>query len=74
MIDDLQNFVTYEEAETYVESQGSSYYEIVGRDPFVSPVPLEKLEHYELIYQSDTVLVQRGEETVSSVEIFEYSP
>jgi hypothetical protein len=46
----------------------------VGADPFVSPVPLEEPEHYELIYQSPNPFITRGNETISRVEIFEYSP
>jgi len=46
----------------------------VGNDPFVSPVPLEKLEHYQLIHKSPTTAVTRGNETISYVEIFEYAP
>ena len=47
-------FPTYEKAEDYISSQESGNYEIVGNDPFVSPVPLEKMEHYELRYLAQT--------------------
>lgn len=46
----------------------------MGKDPFASPVPLERLERYELIYKSDSMVMQRGDETISYVEIFEYLP
>ncbi len=54
-----EEFKSYEEAEAYLLSQESGNYEIVGTDPFISPVPLAALEHYELIYGSE-------------VKIFEY--
>ena len=65
-------FATYEEAQAFIADHPA--YMIVGLDPFRSSVPLEKLEHYELIYQSDSIVVQRGDETISYVEIFEYIP
>ncbi len=65
---------TYEKALEFLELQRSSKYRIVGTDPFVSPVPLEELEHYKLEYKSPTTIITRGEETVSQVEIFKYSP
>jgi len=37
-------------------------------------VPLEELEHYDLVYKSPTSVLTRGEETISEVEIFEYFP
>ncbi|MFQ5925145.1 MAG: oligosaccharyl transferase, archaeosortase A system-associated [Dehalococcoidia bacterium] len=71
-ITSAQRFATYEEAEDYVESQRSPSYRIVGIDPFTSPVPLEELERYQLVYQSPSTVLQSGEERVSYVEIFEY--
>ncbi len=66
-------FPTYEDAKAYLESQTSPNYRIVGNDPFISPVPLEKLEHYQLVYESDTWGAKRGDEIMSYwVEIFEY--
>jgi dolichyl-diphosphooligosaccharide--protein glycosyltransferase len=67
-------FSTYEEAKAFLDSQTSPNYRIVGADPFVSSVPLEELAHYELIHKSDSTAVERGDETISYVEIFEYTP
>jgi dolichyl-diphosphooligosaccharide--protein glycosyltransferase len=47
-----ESFSTYEEAQAYVASQTSGNYRIVGDDPFTSPVPLEALNSYEIVYQS----------------------
>ena len=75
VISTTELFPTYEEAKAYLESQTSPNYRIVGFDPFVSPVPLEKLEHYQLVYQSDSWGAKRGDEILSYyVEIFEYQP
>jgi len=72
VVSDQKTFPTYDSAKAFVDADQD--YRIVGTDPLVSPVPLEKLEHYKLIHQSPTTAVTRAGETVSVVEIFEYLP
>ncbi|MBA7504904.1 hypothetical protein ES706_03566 [subsurface metagenome] len=60
----LWSFSTYEEATDFIASHASENYRIVGRDPFISPVPLEKMEHYQLVYASPSPY---------PVKIFEYT-
>jgi dolichyl-diphosphooligosaccharide--protein glycosyltransferase len=67
-----KSFSDYSEAEAYFAAQKSDSYRIVGSDPFVSPVPLEALEHYKLVYSSEGTMVQPGGKLVSEVKIFEY--
>jgi dolichyl-diphosphooligosaccharide--protein glycosyltransferase len=67
LIADAQSFPTYEEAEAYVASQTSGNYRIVGANPFDSPVPLEELNSYELIYPDPGATI-----TTTTVKIFEY--
>jgi oligosaccharyl transferase (archaeosortase A-associated) len=71
IIGEPKYFSSYEEAETYVSSQTSGNYAIGSLDPFSSPVPLEELNSYELIYQSDATTTVAGL-TLPSVKIFEY--
>ena len=72
-------FSTYDEdaIEAYIESQKSTHpnrqCRVVGFDPFTSPVPLEKLDHYDLAHPSPTI-VSSGEKALAYVEIFEYVP
>jgi dolichyl-diphosphooligosaccharide--protein glycosyltransferase len=74
-ISSTQYFATYEEALEYLESQTASNYRIVGEDPFISPVPLEELEHYQLVHPSDPeVLTKKKVEPIPYVKIFEYIP
>jgi len=73
VITEAKSFPTYEEAEAYISSQESGNYRIVGTDPFISPVPLEALEHYKLIYSSDSSVMKPGGGMISEVKIFEYS-
>jgi len=66
-----KSFSTYEEAEAYISSQESGNYRIVSFNPFVTPVPLEKLEYYKLVHQSDATATVAGK-NVPSVKIFQY--
>jgi dolichyl-phosphooligosaccharide-protein glycotransferase len=65
-------YATYEEALAVVSKTPNTL--IGGTEPFVCPVPLEKLQHYQLVYQSPTVLGQEGNRKVTYVEVFEYKP
>jgi len=67
-----KEFDSYEAAEAYVSSQKSANYRIVSDNPFISPVPLDALEHYRLIHSSESLTMQPGGGTVPSVKIFEY--
>ncbi|GAH90179.1 unnamed protein product, partial [marine sediment metagenome] len=66
-----ETFSTYEEAEAYILSQESGKYVIGNSNPLVTPVPLEKLEHYKLVHQSAATAPVAGKR-VPSVKIFEY--
>ena len=71
VIRNVQPFPTYEEAVAYIASQDSESYRIVGTNPFVSPVPLEALNSYQLVYVSDaTAGVHDG--SMPALKIFKY--
>lgn len=71
----IQLFATYEEAQEFVESQTEPNYRIVGMEPFTSPVPLNELEDYQLVHQSDPeLLTKKKVEPLPYVKIFEYIP
>ncbi|MBI3931731.1 MAG: oligosaccharyl transferase, archaeosortase A system-associated [Chloroflexi bacterium] len=72
IVTDSQTFPSYEEAEAYLSNQESGNHQIVGTNPFISPVPLEALENYKLIYGSDDTLTVPDAGTVPAVKIFEY--
>jgi len=61
-----QPFSSYEDAQAYVANQTSGNYRIVGVDPFSSPVPLEKLNSYKLVYPLGAAI------NATTVKIFEY--
>jgi oligosaccharyl transferase (archaeosortase A-associated) len=68
----LMSFPSSGEAEAYIASQESGNHRIVSNDPFASPVPLKKLEHYKLIYESDSTKMQGNIGMVPLIKIFEY--
>jgi len=63
-----QKFSSYEEAEAYVSKQESGKYVLGNSDPFVTPVPLEKMEHYQLVHTAAQKWQGKAQ-----VKIFEYS-
>jgi dolichyl-diphosphooligosaccharide--protein glycosyltransferase len=67
-----ESFPSYEEATAYISRQKSGNYRIASRDKFVSPLPLEALKNYRLIYSSDDGETQ-SVGLVPSVKIFEYA-
>ncbi|MBM3156476.1 MAG: hypothetical protein FJ004_04240 [Chloroflexi bacterium] len=69
-----KKFATYEQAKSYLDSQTEPNYRLVGIRPFTSPVPLEKLENYQQVYQTTPRISTYGNNTISYVKIFEYSP
>ena len=66
-----KSFPDFASAQAYIASQESGNYRIVGTNPLVSPVPLEELKTYRLVYQSDAK-AKIGDSYVPSVKIFEY--
>jgi len=62
------SFPGYEEAKAYIMSQESGKYVIGNSDPFVTPVPLEEMEHYRLVYASP----QKWQDK-PAIKIFEYT-
>jgi len=72
LIYNVKKFPSYEEAVAYISSQESGNHQIVSNNPFISPVPLEKLKHFKLVYSSDGSVNQPGVGDIPAVKIFEY--
>jgi len=73
-ISSAQQFATYDAAKSFLDSQTGSNSVLVGNNPFASPVPLEKLNNYQLVYESPSKVEPAQGITTSYVKIFEYSP
>jgi hypothetical protein len=68
-----RSFNNYESAVSFIDAQQSGNYEIIGVDPFISPVPIEKLNQYTLVYTSDEIVEEESGVTNPAVKIFKYT-
>ncbi len=66
-----RTFPGYPEAVDFIRLAADGNYRIVSADPLVSPVPLEPLEHYRLVYASPETAEHLGRQ-VPTVKVFEY--
>ncbi len=72
-ITNAEKFDSYQEALEYVESQGSANHRIVGTDQFISPVPLEAVKNYKLVYSSESGISHPDVGLIPEVKVFEYT-
>ncbi len=74
LITSQQGFDTYEQAQAFLADKSPEEYTIAGTNPFVSPVPLEKLADFAPVHDS-TVLVTltTAGDKVPQIRIFEYA-
>lgn len=73
MVTDAKQFGSYGEADVFLSSQQSGNWRIVGNNPFVSPIPLEELKDYKLVYGSSEKKPINNVGEISEVKIFEYA-
>jgi hypothetical protein len=64
-------FSTYQEAQDHVASQTEGNYAIVGNDVLISPVPLEALQHYRPVYNSEDSIAVSSTNQTAAIKIFE---
>jgi oligosaccharyl transferase (archaeosortase A-associated) len=72
-ITDAEEFTSYQDALDYISANSSAKRIIVGKDPFTSPIPLEKVPDYQLVYSSNTTLNAEDIGNNSEVKIFQYT-
>jgi oligosaccharyl transferase (archaeosortase A-associated) len=70
LLQSTQSFPTYDQAKSFVDSHPTGNHRIASTSPFISPVPLEKLNHYEQVYVVDSTNLPPS----PYLEIFKYSP
>ena len=69
----LKTYSSYSEAVAFMAAQPAGNWLIVGKDPCISPVPLEALEGYRPAFASSQK-ARVGNTEVAEVKIFEYKP
>ena len=72
-ISDANDFSSYQKALDYIESEGTAKHEIVGTNPFISPIPLETVQDYKLVYSSKSGMSNPDGSIQPEVKIFEYT-
>jgi len=65
----LERFDSYEEALAFIDNDGDDHLRLVSSDPLKSCVPLEALERYSLVFESEETTMLGGHE-VPSVRVF----
>jgi dolichyl-diphosphooligosaccharide--protein glycosyltransferase len=67
-----QGYSSYKAAQDFVSSQKSGNYDIVGVNPFVSPIPLDAVPNYKLVYSSQYSKSSSQNSTIPEIKVFEY--
>ena len=71
-ITSIRSFDKYQEAVDYISKQDSGNYILASDDPSSNPVPLDALDHCQLVYQSEEMTPVLGSPPIPSVKIFSY--
>jgi oligosaccharyl transferase (archaeosortase A-associated) len=69
----IKEVSSYQEALEYVNSQESGNHDIVGTTPFISPIPLDALADYRLVFSSENKIENAEPGPIPEVKIFEYT-
>lgn len=72
LITGLKTFNSYDDASDFITLQKSGNWRIVGKDPMVSPVPLEALQGYTSAFNSSQKS-KVGSSEIPAVKVFEYA-
>jgi asparagine N-glycosylation enzyme membrane subunit Stt3 len=73
-VKDSKTFNNYQAAVDYIANQTSGNYRIISASPLISPIPLARLEHYNLVYSSNQSSSIFPDWKIPAVKIFEYTP
>jgi hypothetical protein len=70
---DTKSFSSYIEAEAHIARQDSGNYRIASSNPYISPVPLDKLNYFRPVYSSDSSILLPNASSVPEIKIFEWA-
>jgi len=71
-VTEINEYDSYQEALNHVESEGPDNHIIVGVNPLVSPVPLEAMQDFKLVYSSESGISNQEVGMIPEVKILEY--
>ena len=72
LITGVRTMGSYSDAQAFIAAQKTGNWRIVGKDPLASPVPLEALPEYSMVFSS-SLTARVGNTDVPAVKIFEYN-
>ena len=72
LVTNANDFPTYQDALNYVNNQDLENYRIVGTNQFISPISLEAVPDYKLVYSSESCQSHQDVGMIPEVKIFEY--
>ena len=73
LVTESRQFEDYQEALNYVQEQGPDDHTIIGNNAFVSPVPLEAVPDFSVVYKSTRNINVQDVGSVPEVKVFEYT-
>jgi hypothetical protein len=72
IVSKAEQYPTYQAAKNFIASQTSGNYDIVSTSPFVSPVPLDAVTDFKLVYSSDYTDSFSGNVTIPDIKVFQH--
>ncbi len=73
LVTESRQFDSYPAALAYVEEAGAETHAVVGSNPFISPVPLEAVPDFSLVFESTKKISVPEAGSKPEVKIFEYT-
>jgi oligosaccharyl transferase (archaeosortase A-associated) len=67
-----EQYPSYQAAQEYIAGQKSGNYDIVSNNPFVSPIPLEAVTGFRLVYSSMYSITYAQNAMMPEIKIFEH--
>ena len=71
-VTNAQEYPSYQAAQDYIAGQKSGKYDIVGINPFVSPVPLEATQGFQMVYSSMYSVSFTENSAIPEIKIFQF--
>jgi hypothetical protein len=73
-ISDAKTYPSYQDAVASLSSNSTSTQKIVGTSPFISPIAIEAVQDYTLVYSSPSGSTYQNTGFIPQVKIFQYTP
>jgi oligosaccharyl transferase (archaeosortase A-associated) len=72
LVSKADNYPSYQAALNFIATQKTGNYDIVGTNPFVSPIPQDAVTDFNLVYSSPATVSFSGNFTIPDIKVFEH--